>query len=163
MSLKNLSTNAAVTGEADGKGAFAINVPLGTGTNTIEVTATDPAGNSNVATVTVRHGTGKLSAKVTASFFSVKLSRLPEPVTLTVSVTDPDGQPLPGANVTFTLAVPGVPAIASSVLSTGANGRVSFSTTIPKGATVGQCSITAIVQTGALGDTTPRTVINIVM
>jgi glucodextranase-like protein len=161
LSAKNLTTNATVTGEADTKGAFSINVPIGTGSNQIELTVTDPAGNVNSATVTVRRGTGKLVAKLTASFYQVRLSKLPEPVTLTVTVTDPDGRALPGANVTFTLAVPSVPAIASSVLSTGADGKVSFTTTIPKGATVGQCSVTAIVQTPAFGDTTARTVINV--
>ena len=162
LTAKNLSTNATVTGEADNKGTFAITVPIGTGTNTIEITATDPANNANVATITVRRGTGKLVANVRASFYQVRLSKLPEAVTLTVTVTDPDGRALPGANVTFTLAVPGVPAIASSVLSTGADGTASFTTTIPKGATVGQCSVTAIVQTAAFGDTTDRTSINIV-
>jgi hypothetical protein len=161
LSAKNLSTNATVTGEADGQGGFSITVPIGTGTNQIQLTATDPAGNVNSATITVRHGTGKLTAKLTTSFYTVKLSKLPEPVTLTVSVTDPDGRALPGANVTFTLAIPGVPAIASNVLSTGADGKVSFTTTIPKGATDGQCSVTAIVQTPAFGDTTARTAINI--
>ena len=34
-------------------------------------------------------------------------SRLPERVTLSVAVTDPDGRPLEGARVTFTLAAPG--------------------------------------------------------
>ena len=162
LSAKNVSTNATVTGEADSKGAFSITVPIGTGTNTIEITVTDPATNSNVATVTVRHGTGKLVANVRASFYQVKLSKLPEPVTLTVTVTDPDGRALPGANVTFTIAAPGVPPIVSNVLSTGADGKASFTTTIPKGATVGQCSVTAIVQTAAFGDTTDRTSINIV-
>jgi Glucodextranase, domain B len=162
LSAKNLGTNATVTGEADGKGVFSITVPIGTGTNQIAITATDPAGNASSTTITVRHGTGKLVANVNASFYQVRLSSLPEQVRLSAVVTDPDGRALPGANVTFTLAVPGVPAIASSVLSTGADGKVSFTTTIPKGATVGQCSVTAIVQTAAYGDTTDRTSINVV-
>jgi hypothetical protein len=161
LTIKNLSTNASVTGESDTKGAFSLSVPIGTGSNELQVTATDPAGNANVATVTVQHGTGKLTARLAASFYQVKVSKLPEPVTLTVTITDPDGRPLPGANVTFTLAVPGVPAIASSVVSTGENGRASFSTTIPKGATEGQISLTAIVQTEAFGNTTTRSVITI--
>jgi hypothetical protein len=161
ISVHNLSTNATVTGEADGKGAFTINVPIGNGTNKLEITATDPAGNPNVATITVQHGTGKLTAKLAASFYQVRLSKLPEAVTLTVTINDPDGRALPGANVTFTVAVPGVPAITSSVLSTGADGKASFTTTIPKGATTGQISLAAIVQTPALGDTTARSTITI--
>ena len=161
LSIRNLTTNATVTGDADAKGDFAISISIGTGSNKIQVTATDPAGNENVATVTVQRGTGALTANVAASFYQVKLSKLPESVNLTVMVTDPDGKPLAGANVTFTLAVPGVPAITSSVLTTSSTGRATFTTTIPKGATDGQCSVTAIVETTDFGTTTDRTVITI--
>jgi hypothetical protein len=161
VSARNAATNGTVSALADGKGAFTVVVPLGTGSNTIQITATDPAGNANTANVTVRRGTGALTAKLAASTYQVKRSILPEPVTLTVTVTDPDGRALAGAKVTFTLAVPGVPAIASSQLTTGANGRASFTTTIPRGATKGQSSATVIVDTDTLGHTTDRTVITI--
>jgi Glucodextranase, domain B len=161
ISVRNASTNSTVSGSADGKGAFEVVVPLGTGTNTIQVTATDPAGNANTATVAVRRGTGALTARLAASDYQIKASTLPERVTLTVTVTDPDGKALKGAAVTFTLAVPGVPAIASGELTTGSNGRASFTTTIPKGATKGQTSVTVIVSTDNFGNTTDRTVITI--
>jgi hypothetical protein len=161
LSLRNQTTNATVAGAADATGAFTIAVPIGTGSNKIQVTATDPAGNVNATTLTVRRGTGKLTASLTASFYQVKLSKLPESVRLQVTVTDPDGKALEGASVTFTLAVPGVPAITSSTIKTGSNGRAAFTTSIPKGATAGQCSVTVIVHTSDLGDTTDRTVITI--
>ncbi|HET7702294.1 MAG TPA: Ig-like domain-containing protein [Candidatus Limnocylindrales bacterium] len=161
ISVRNASTNATVAGSADNSGAFGIVVPLRAGQNTIEVTVTDPAGNVNKASVVVRRGTGALTARVAASFYTVKLAKLPEEVELTVLVTDPDGQALAGAEVTFTLAVPGVPAIASSTLTTSDRGTASFSTTIPKGATAGQCSVTVIVRTKDHGDTTDRTVITL--
>jgi Glucodextranase, domain B len=161
LSLRNQTTNATVAGAADATGAFSIAVPIGTGSNKIQVTATDPAGNVTATTVTVRRGTGKLTASLSASFYQVKLSKLPESVRLQVTVTDPDGKALEGASVTFALAVPGVPAITSSTIKTGSNGRAAFTTTIPKGATAGQCSVTVIVHTTDLGDTTDRTVITI--
>jgi hypothetical protein len=114
-----------------------------------------------VTSVTVRRGTGALTANVSASFYQVKLSKLPESVQLWVIVTNPDGLALQGASVTFTLAVPGVPAITSSTLTTSNTGKASFTTSIPKGATAGQCSVTVIVQTTDFGDTTDRTVIAI--
>jgi len=157
--LHNTTTNATVVGAADAKGAFAVAITIGTGQNTIEVTATDPAGNPATTSITVRRGTGALKANVAASFYQLKLSKLPEPVRLSVVVNDPDGRPLGGASVTFTLAVPGVPAITSSTLTTGSTGRVAFTTTIPRGATTGQCSVTVIVHTTDFGDTTDRTVI----
>ena len=45
---------------------------LGTGSNKIQVTATDPAGNVNAATVTVRRGTGKLTASLSASIYQIR-------------------------------------------------------------------------------------------
>ena len=63
--------------------------------------------------------------------------------------------------MTFTLAVPGVPAIASSQLTTGSNGRATFTDDDPRGATKGQASATVIVDTDSLGHTTDRTVITI--
>jgi hypothetical protein len=161
MSARNLSTNTTVAGAADEKGAFGLVMALATGVNKIEVSAVDPAGNENQLTLSVRRGTGALTANLVASFYQVRLNKLPEPVTLTVGVTDPDGRALPGASVTFTLAVPGVPAITSSAIATSSRGSATFTTTIPKGATKGQCSVTVIVQTKAFGDTTDRTVISI--
>lgn len=161
ISIRNLTTNATVAGAADTKGAFAIAVAIGTGTNKIQVTATDPAGNVNLATVTVRLGSGHLTANLSASFYQVKLSKLPETVQLSVTVNDPDGKALQGVKVTFTLAVPGVPAITSSTILTSNTGHATFSTTIPKGASAGQCSVTVIVQSKDFGDTTDRTVITI--
>jgi hypothetical protein len=161
LSIRNMTTNATVAGAAESDGTFSIAIPIGTGSNKIQVTATDPAGNVGTVAVTVRHGTGKLTANVNASFYQIKRSKLPESVELTVSVTDPDGKALEGAKVTFTLAVPGIPAITSSTILTSKAGRASFTTTIPKGATTGQCSITAIVQTTDFGNTTDRTVITI--
>ena len=161
ISIRNQTTNSTVTGAADSKGAFSIAIPIGTASNKILVTVTDPAGNVNAATVTVRRGTGKLTANLAASYYQVKRSLLPESVRLTVTVTDPDGRALQGAKVTFTLAVPGVPAITSSTMTTSSTGRATFTTTIPKGATAGQVSVTAIIQTVDLGDITDRTVITI--
>lgn len=162
LSAHNLTTNATVTGAADGKGAFSLVVPIGTGINKIELSSIDPAGNVNAATVSVRRGTGALTANVSASFYQVKVSKLPEPVTIFVKVNDPDGNPLAGAAATFTITVPGVPPIASSTLTTSSAGTASFTTTIPKGATADrQISITAIVTTTEYGDVTDRTVISL--
>jgi Glucodextranase, domain B len=161
LSAHNLTTNATVAGAADNKGRFGLLLPIGNGANKIEITATDPAGNVNTARLSVRRGSGVLTARVSASFYQVRLNKLPEPVQLTASVTDPDGKPVVDAEVTFTVAVKGVPAIASSALKTGSNGRASFTTTIPKGAEVGQISVTVTVRTSQFGDVTDRTVITI--
>jgi hypothetical protein len=161
MSARNVTTNATVAGAADEKGAFNLVLPIGTGVNKIVVVAVDPAGNENTLSLSVRRGTGALTAKVTASFYRVRLSKLPEAVTLTVTVTDPDGRALKNAKVTFTMAIPNITAITSGTLLTSSRGTATFTPTIPKGAVEGQCKATAIVDGGALGPTTALTVITL--
>ena len=85
---------------------------------------------------------------------------LPPPV-LSVAVTDPDGKALADADVTFTLSMPGIPTVTIDG-KTNENGRASFSTTIPKGADVGQGSATVLVTSKELGSTEDYTVISIV-
>ena len=161
MSARNLTTSASVAGAADEKGAFDLSLPIGTGVNKIEVVAVDPAGNEKTLSLSVRRGSGELTAKVTASFYRVRLKSLPEPVTMTVTVTDPDGRALKDASVTFTMAIPNITAITSGQLTTSSRGQATFTATIPRGATVGQCSVTAIVQAGNLGTFNARTVITL--
>ena len=161
MSARNLTTNQTVAGAADEKGAFNLVLSIGTGINKLEVVAVDPAGNENTLSLSVRRGTGALTAKITASFYRIRLNKLPAPVTLTVTVNDPDGRPLRGANVTFTLAIPGVTAITSNTVKTTNRGIATFTVIIPKGADVGQAKGTAIVDAGAFGNRTALTVITL--
>jgi hypothetical protein len=161
LSVTNATTAKTVNGAADAKGTFSVVVGLRTGANTIQISATDPAGNAFTATLTLRRGTGKLTASLVASDYSISRRSLPEPVTLAVVVTDPDGQRLSGANTVFTLTVPGLPVIVSPEVLTDGNGRASFTTTIPKGATKGQAKVTVMVNTTEFGYTSDLTVINI--
>jgi uncharacterized protein YfaS (alpha-2-macroglobulin family) len=97
---------------------------------------------------------------LTASVTSIKASRLPETVQVFLALTDPDGQPVAGAQATFSLAAPNVPII-SKTIQTDGSGRAVFTTTIPRGATRGQCKVTVSVHTADFGDTTSLTVIAI--
>src|SRR5262245_15799594 len=158
----NATTKLTVTGTADDSGRFSIALPIAAGQNDISVVCIDPAGNHSSVALSVLKGSGELVASLSASAYSVKRSKLPQRVTLTASVADPDGRPLEGARVTFTLAVPGVPAVTSKGILTNGEGTATWTTTIPKGATTGQASATAIVKTSDYGQTTDGTVINIV-
>ena len=162
LRARNATTSATVTGQADASGNFSLILAIGDGTNDIGLTAIDPAGNENHLVVSVRHGTGALAASLSGSASQVKLSSLPARTQLTVVVSDPDGRPLEGARVTFTLAAPNVSAIASPTIETGGDGTATWSTWIPKGAKTGQVSTTVIVQTSEYGQTTDRMVMTIV-
>jgi hypothetical protein len=158
---RNEANGSTATATAAVDGSFSLQVPIADGPNGITITATDPAGNAGSAVVTIRRGSGKLTADVSASSYRIKKSALPEPLTVKVVVTDPDGRPLEGAAVLFTLTVPGIPAIVPSEVSTDGAGIASFRTTIPAAATPGTGPITALVTTRDFGSLTVRTVLTI--
>jgi hypothetical protein len=160
MLARNDANGSSVAGTAESDGTFTLSVALATGVNKITITGTDPAGNTAQAIVTVKRGTGKLAVSLSSSTYNIKRSRLPEPVTLTGIVTDPDGHALAGANVTFTLSMPGIPTVSIDT-TTGSDGTATFKTTVPKGADVGQGSATVLVTTQAYGSAQDYTVITI--
>ena len=94
---RNDANGSSVAGTAESDGSFTLSVALATGVNKITITGTDPAGNAAQAVVSVRRGTGKLTVALSASTYNIKRSKLPEPVTLTATVTDPDGHALADA------------------------------------------------------------------
>jgi hypothetical protein len=160
--IRNASTNGVVSGQADANGKFSIILPIGTGTNDIGVTAIDPAGNEGHLVLKVLKGSGALVATLRASDYTIGVKSLPESVKFTAEVTDPDGRPLAGARVTFTLTVKGVGPITSKTIVTRSDGIATWSTRIPKTADTGQASAIIVVKTSKYGETTALTHVNIV-
>jgi glucodextranase-like protein len=156
----NSTSSASATALASADGAFSVVLALDTGANAVTVQATDPAGNIAAVPLTIRRGTGKLSASLHASTFRFSRAKLPYPLILSVVVTDPDGTPLAGARATFSVTIPGVPPITAD-RTTGADGWAEFKTTIPKGASVGTGPASVLVSAGALGTTSDRTVLTV--
>lgn len=158
---RNEANGSSIAGTAETDGTFKLGLALTTGINTITITGTDPAGNVTETKLSVRRGSGKLTVTLSASSYEIKRSKLPEPVTLYATATDPDGRALVGADVTFTLSMPGIPTVTVDA-RTSATGKASFKTTIPKGASIGQGSATVLVSADGLGSTEDFTVITIV-
>jgi hypothetical protein len=151
----NTTTGTTVAGQADGDGAFSIQVPIQQGPNDIDITATDPAGNSTTKTLTVKQGSGDIHAHLTSSLYTVHVSSPPSSLQLTVRVTDPDGAPLAGATATFTLQIPGLQPISGTVV-TDASGRASFTTSLVGQMKKGTGLATVLVTYPGFGDTTDR-------
>lgn len=155
---RNEANGGSVTGQAGDDGAFTLVLPIVAGPNGITLAATDPAGNVTETVVAVRRGSGQLTAVLSASAYRVSLARLPTTLELTATVTDPDGRPLSGATVTFTLSIPGIPVVTQEAGTRG-DGRAVFRTTVPAGATQGTGPATIFVDAGELGQVMDRTVI----
>jgi len=158
---RNEANGTAATTTANASGAFTLEVPLSEGTNGIALTATDLAGNVGTAVLTVRHGSGRLGVALSASPSRISAARLPRAILLRALVTDPNGRPLPGVTVTFTLSIGNVPALTGEDTTDG-SGRATFGARIPKGATVGIGLGTAFVTAAGLGDASDRVTITIV-
>jgi hypothetical protein len=161
LSARNEANGSSITTTAAADGTFTLSLALSGGSNPITISGKDPAGNTSEAKLTVKRGDGKLVAKLSASDYRIRRGRLPEPVTLIAKVTDPDGKPLAGAPVTFTLSIPGIPTVTSDT-TTDERGRASFRTTVPTGADLGDGSATVLVSTDEFGATEDFTVISIV-
>jgi hypothetical protein len=158
---RNDSNGSSITGTSGADGSFTLTLPLATGSNAIKIGATDPAGNGGELALTVVRGTGTLTVVLTASTYRISVASLPAPMQLVALVTDPDGRPLRGAVVVFSLTLPKIPAITYEAY-TGTDGKVTFSTTIPKGVDVGSGLVSVLVNTNSYGQTTDRSVITVV-
>ena len=160
--IQNAANGAIATTIAGSDGLWETSIAVANGVNVLTVKATDPAGNENTTELTLRKGSGKLTAVLSASTYRFKASKLPRKVTLTVTVTDPDGQRLQGAVALFTVSVPGLEAIVSAEIQTDGNGLASFTTTVPPGALPGGGLATVLVTVPGQGDITDRQVLTVV-
>ena len=161
--LQNAANGSIATVTAGKDGLWQASIGVSNGTNEIEITATDPAGNTNTTQLSVVKGSGRMTAKLDGTTYRFRASKLPRRLTLTVTVLGSDGKPLAGATALFTVSVPGLEAIVSGQIQTGADGTASFSTMIPKGATPGTGLATVLVTADSEpGSATDRQVLTIV-
>lgn len=158
---RNEANGTSATATAKSDGTFTLKVQLSRGTNGIALTATDPAGNQGTAVLTLRRGSGELTLALSASAYRVSQARLPRTITLTAQLSDPNGRPMSGERVSFTLTIPGVPAITGEDV-TDSSGTATFRTTIPDGAAQGSGLATALVDTSDHGEMSSRISITIV-
>src|SRR3954447_2560874 len=157
--LQNAANGAIATVEADKDGLWQAVLAVADGSNVIAVTATDLAGNANTAQLTLMKGSGRMTASLTGSGYRFRASKLPRRLALKVSVLGSDGVPLAGATTLFTVSVPGLEAIVSGEITTGADGTASFSTMIPSGATPGTGLATVLVSAEHEPNATDRQVL----
>jgi hypothetical protein len=157
---RNEANGASASAMAGSDGTFSLTLPLAPGTNGITVTATDPAGNSASTVLSVRRGSGQLTVALSANQYRFRLAELPAELQLELAVTDPDGRPLGGASVLFTVSIPGITPITSETV-TGGDGVARFRTVIPKSATTGTGPIAALVTTEAFGSASDRSAVTI--
>ena len=149
VSVRN-DTNGGRASAVATDGAFSIEISIAGGPNELQITSVDPAGNSTTANLAVIGGSGAASASLSLTKTSFKLSQLPAAIGSTVRVLGPDGRPISGARVVFTIQIPGIGPVQSAEMLT-ANGTANFNTQIPEGATAGAGLVTVLVTTDEYG------------
>jgi hypothetical protein len=159
--VRNDLNGATATVEAGKDGLFEAKLAVDTGINTLTITATDPAGNPNNETLTIRRGSGEMQVSLTGDAYRFSAKKLPKRVTFTVVVTGPDGRRVPDATTLFTVTVPGLEAIVSDEELTNDNGVASFTTSIPRGALAGSGLASVLVTTPDYGQLTDRQVLTV--
>ena len=132
----------AIQNQTVGKaGTFKLTLPLVAGPNTIDLMATDQAGNSASTSLTVNRDYGQLAAHLAVSpskFASSSKTTLK----LTLRATSLNGGPLANAKTTFTVTIQGLGPIVSPELTTDSTGTASWQVSIAGGAPgTGQASV----------------------
>jgi hypothetical protein len=153
--VRNPANNASITALAARDGTFEISLPLVPGDNQIEIDATDPAGNTAQKTLKLTQGSTDMRVRLTASLYQISISHHPSSLQLTVLVTTPKGDPLPGARAFFTLQIPGLAPI-SNELFTGIDGRARFTTPLVGQIQKGNGNATVLVSQDTYGEGTDR-------
>ena len=159
--VRNDNNGTSATATAGKDGLFEARIGIDNGINTLTITSTDPAGNPNTETITVRRGSGKMQVTLTGTAYRFSAKKLPKTVTFTVVVTGPDGRRVAGADTLFTVSVPGLEAIVSDEVPTNRNGVATFTTSIPRGALEGSGLASVLVTTSDYGQLTDRQVLTV--
>jgi len=134
------------TAGTDGK--WKLNVPVVAGSNTIDLTATDKAGNQTNTSITLTRSYGKLAAHLSVSPVKFSSSTVTN-LTLTVHASSYNGGPLANATVVFTVTVYGLGPIVSQQITTDATGTATWSVPISGSqAGLGQASVLVVDPAG---------------
>ena len=107
MTLTNAATADEVKVVGNNDGRFEATIALATGSNALTLVARDAVGNRRRVTLTIIREDGEASVRLTVSRESIALLELPASMSLSAFITDASGAPADGADVTFSMSVPG--------------------------------------------------------
>ncbi len=155
------ANGTSISAVAAKDGSFEFGLPLAPGSNVIQITGTDPAGNVGDTTLTLLQGSDQMAVKLSASLYRFSISKHPDSLQLVVHVTDPAGLPLAGATAFFTLQIPGLAPISNEAV-TSIDGRAVFTTALVGTLTQGGGIGTVLVTHELYGQSTDRVTLDFV-
>jgi hypothetical protein len=157
----NAGNGTSITSIAAKDGTFEFGLTLAAGTNQIKITGTDPAGNVGEANLKLIQGSTKMGVRLTASTYTIDLSRLPRTLQLVAKVTDPAGLPLAGVRAFFTVTIHGLAPISNEFV-TSSTGTAVFNVSLVGTPTVGSGLGVVAVSSDLYGSSTARVTLTVV-
>ena len=124
VSLTNTATGEELALSAASDGRFEGLIALVTGNNTLSLRTQDAAGNRSRASLSVVRARSAATVALEVRPESVRLQDLPLTLTLLATVSGVDGRPVDGAEVTFSMSVPGQSTMTYSTITDG--GRAAW-------------------------------------
>ncbi|MEO8625505.1 MAG: Ig-like domain-containing protein [Candidatus Limnocylindrales bacterium] len=106
INVSDVATGAAIEASVDAEGRFTADLTLALGDNQLQLASRDPAGNEASARITITRASSLAVLTLTVSDDQLKVADLPQQLEVTASILDENGQPVDGAQVTFSLSPP---------------------------------------------------------
>ncbi len=141
VTVRNPGFGATEEAVADERGVFITEIRLDKATNRLEVQTSDAAGNESRRSVSVVRGDTDPQARLTLSKPRLLQADLPQSITIRFDLDDPDGRPIDGATVTFTLTLPGLDTVTYTTQT--ADGVARWEGVLIQGASKGNGWVTA--------------------
>jgi hypothetical protein len=100
------ASGAAIDATVDADGKFTADLTLAVGANELALSSRDPAGNVASAHITINRADSLATLTLDVSDDTLKATDLPQTLSATADIRDERGQPVDGAQVTFSLSPP---------------------------------------------------------
>ncbi len=124
IAVTDVATGAALATSVDPDGRFTAQLTLALGDNQLQLSSRDPAGNEASTRITITRASSLALLTLTVSDDQLKAADLPQQLDATAFIADENGQPVDGAQVTFSLSPPNSTTLTYRTLSVA--GRASW-------------------------------------
>lgn len=117
IDITDIASGAAIAASVDADGRFTADLTLALGDNQLQLSSRDPAGNEASARITITRASSLAVLTLTISVDQLRVADLPQQLEAIAIIADENGQPVDGAQVTFSLSPPNATTLTYRTLS----------------------------------------------
>jgi hypothetical protein len=138
------SNGAQASTTAGTAGAFSLLLPLRSGSNSIDLSAVDLAGNVSRKSLTITRAESQAAITLQLSRDMYDLATLPQTLSMVAQVLGPNGKPVDGADITFSISAPGQMTVTHETTTEGGTATWSNYPLTADGAQAGNGLVTVL-------------------